>query len=1469
MCDNINLGIPPPLQSKIQYLPFEYLEWDKFENLCLSIIQEELNISINDCERYGLEGQNQQGIDIFAKQTNGLYSTFQCKKYNAFRKGNLDDVIEKFEGGDFFNKSQRFYICTACDLKSNHIQDAFNKHWSELKSRGIELIKWDKIQLSRILKKHPQIVYDYFDRGYVIAFNGEEALSSIFCKSDKEIQSYLEIASSDLFNINNNFHIPDSHIKRKETEELYEWIKKDLEGKEPNIAIITGGAGIGKTVVLKDLLNLLYENKIPTLGLKADKKFLKEEDVNKSVFGEDVDIIKVFRRLVSKHRVAVLLIDQIDALSQSLSTNRAQINAYTSIINQLSRIGGVRVIISCRKFDLHYDQSLKQLTNKKIIEIVLLSDSEVETVLIKLTGKKLSYFPKDLVELLRTPLHLEVFCRIYTDSTIIHELKNLQDLYRNLWNQKVKEVKSKTDIEPSRLVSAIFYIAKEIYERQDNLCIPALLLENDYYNETKYLNTEGLTIEHKGSIQFFHQTFYDYCFAREFVERQEGYLYNYLINLSHQGLFIRSSVKQILSYLRVYSLNQYILELQQILFTDKVRFHIKQLIIDQLSFEENPCWDEFKIIIKLSEMNQVLASSFFNSIPNENWYEFFIKEQKTIINLINKLGTDIQKSAARFIVFSVNKKIEATYRLLQNVTDNQERFSLIDWALIRTLDFNKSIVLDSYKDIDQHYIKSNEQKIHILDMALKSNPDFAIKEAKCIFYKKKSEWTAIIRKRSDNKEYQHFDDFCEKLYNTHPQKAYIFFRDIVRELINNPHIENKYFVQTLEENTLFENHDPDMCKQHKLVECMIDYLKGCTIFEPDFVRKEVLSFISDNKVTEIHIALQVMAANVSVFIDEVYTVLLNSELVEDFLEINDLKYWYRDLLEKIVTHIDDERKGVLNNFLLSYYTEKDFLKNSSFYEERKKYGTLVNKIFPYPCLGYHQRLLLHSLPQEYIEDYPLLKKRLQELDRRFSGWVYENEKPNHRVSMASACGPLGSNVMYATLSIEQWFKSFQVYDKDINYSKRRFFDIGAHARAFKEVVKNDTDKFFEFVSRIIISNNVHIRYQINGLEGLIEGGYDMWINLRLYSVLMQYDITEMHIHSFVRMSKSFIKANVVNRELIDFLKEYSVRSLPDKQKSSQIFNQDDNRNDILFSEGFKSINAGAFDALVELSMLSDYVIEIYDFLLEIHPKLPIQLRLVVLCEINNGYRFSNDQLLNIFLAYTRDATAEVYHVAQGLINRLFIHSFKDLIQFIELTLEIPNAAESLGVLLLYGWFYENEESKRLLLKLHQLQPKSIEFTILEVFKHLNDSEFKDKCLFIINLYLHDERRYIREAYTHSLYQLTPDNFILVQDFINELIKEQDENDRLYDVYQYLIKCCNIYYIECIDMLKLINFEKSAYSMREIEEPIKLLTLSYNAIKEYDSSDPYMEFAMDVFDNLLQQFNYRTNIEDMLKKLDAR
>lgn len=1467
--NNINKGIESPLQTNLQYLPFEKLPWETFEQLCLALVQ--LDFSINDCERYGIQGENQQGIDIFARHRSGLYSVYQCKKYDTFTKTDLDKVIKKFEEGNYLENSKCFYICTACELNSIHVQDAFEKHKTILKSKNIDLIKWDKIQLSRILKNHPQIVFDYFNKEYVKAFNGEDALSSVFHLSDNTINSYLESASSELYLINNNFHIPDSHIKRKETQELYEWIKRDLKNKETNIAVLAGNAGTGKTVILKDLLNILNDDKVPVLGLKADKKHIKYEEVGKSVLDTDINVTKVFRQLLLKNKVVVLLVDQIDALSQSLSTNRSQIKAYTSLVSQLSMINGVRIVISCRIFDLHYDADLKQYTDKTVIELKPLLESEVETILKKLTGKSISYFPTELIELLKTPLHLEVFCRIYNESTIINEIKNLQDLYRNLWNQKIKEVKTKTDIEPSQLESVIFFISSQIYDRQDNLCIPSELLDS-YYNEVKYLKTEGLITETNGSVQFFHQTFYDYCYARNFVEKQGGHLFNYLINLPHQGLFVRSSIRQVSSYLRLYNPKQYVNELKAILFSDKIRYHIKQLIIDQLSFENNPRQEEFRIIIELIENNPVLVSSFFYNIPNQNWHKFFIKENQTIISLINKKGTIIQEAATRFVVFSVNNDIESTYNILQKIEDENERLSLIDWTLIRTNDFTKPTVLDCYKIANESYIKTDWQRFHIFDKALMSNPDFVINEVKKVFNTNKNQWKSQIT-GLNNKEYHDFYDFCEKLYKEHPNKAYLLFKEIIKEFINISIVKYKFHVSILDEDYVFQNYQPESHshEHHKLVKWIIDYLKKEITLNADFVKSEIISYLANNKATEIHIAFQVIAENISLFKNDIFSVLTNTELTDDFLEIDDLEYWYRIILEKIVYQIDEKQKKVLNNFILSYFTKKDLLSSKSFYDNRKKYGTYgSDKFYPYLFWGYNQRILLHSLPINYIKKYSPLKKRLQELDRRFSGegWECKNDKPFHGVVMAHLCGPLLSDQKYKLLSIDQWHESFITYDKDIHYSKREYFDIEAHARAFRDTVKQDTKKYFDFISSIITSNNVNIRYQINGLQGLIEGEYNILNTRNLYSILMQYDISERNLYSFVRLSKHFINERVVDDELIEFLKKYIFLPLPSKSQSIFINKDDKDRNDILFSEGYRSINAAAFDALVELSKLEEQRNIVYDFLIDIHQTLPIQLRLVVLNEINRNTGFSEQQLLNLFIAYTFEVTPEIFHVAQELINKLFYHYFNKLIPFINQTIKMPEAAKSLGIFLLYGWFYGNEESKNLLLHLHQIQPQSIEHTIKEAFRYLNNSDLKDKCLFILNLYVKDNREFVREAYINNFYRLSPSDFTIVRYIIEEFINEQDEDDKLYNLYRYLIDCCNIHYLQCIDILRLINFSKSGKSRKEIEMPVKLLTFSYNAIKEYDSSNSYLEFAMDVFDNLLQHPKYDTNIDRILKNLDC-
>ena len=67
--------VDPPIDTLNQVLPLEQLSWEDFEKLCLAVVQ--IDFSIDNCEIYGIKGQSQQGIDIFARQDNGRYYSYK------------------------------------------------------------------------------------------------------------------------------------------------------------------------------------------------------------------------------------------------------------------------------------------------------------------------------------------------------------------------------------------------------------------------------------------------------------------------------------------------------------------------------------------------------------------------------------------------------------------------------------------------------------------------------------------------------------------------------------------------------------------------------------------------------------------------------------------------------------------------------------------------------------------------------------------------------------------------------------------------------------------------------------------------------------------------------------------------------------------------------------------------------------------------------------------------------------------------------------------------------------------------------------------------------------------------------------------------------------------------------------------------------------------------------------------------
>lgn len=211
--------VDPPIDTTIQELPLEKLSWEDFEKLCLAIVQ--TDFSINDCEIYGIKGQAQEGIDIFARQMNGRYSSYQCKRYQEFDLSDINKAIAYFKRKDFYGKSDNLHLCTSCEWNKTQVQDKFEELKSELQKENITLVKWDKIQLSRQLKDKPQIVFDFFGSEWVKKFNGEPALQKLV-KSKKLDAKQIVNFRKELYEFYSTiFNIQDPGIPVKELNSPY------------------------------------------------------------------------------------------------------------------------------------------------------------------------------------------------------------------------------------------------------------------------------------------------------------------------------------------------------------------------------------------------------------------------------------------------------------------------------------------------------------------------------------------------------------------------------------------------------------------------------------------------------------------------------------------------------------------------------------------------------------------------------------------------------------------------------------------------------------------------------------------------------------------------------------------------------------------------------------------------------------------------------------------------------------------------------------------------------------------------------------------------------------------------------------------------------------------------------------------------------------------------------------------------
>ena len=163
----------PPAITRTQELPFGSLAWEDFERLCLRLASREARVE--HCQRYGVRGQAQQGIDLYARMSFGSkYRVYQCKKEKDFGPAKIKAAVAKFLNGSWVDRTETFVLCTQESLEPTALAEELERQTAELRGRGVTFLPWDSPQLSKALKEIPTLVDDFFGREWVRAFCGDQ-----------------------------------------------------------------------------------------------------------------------------------------------------------------------------------------------------------------------------------------------------------------------------------------------------------------------------------------------------------------------------------------------------------------------------------------------------------------------------------------------------------------------------------------------------------------------------------------------------------------------------------------------------------------------------------------------------------------------------------------------------------------------------------------------------------------------------------------------------------------------------------------------------------------------------------------------------------------------------------------------------------------------------------------------------------------------------------------------------------------------------------------------------------------------------------------------------------------------------------------------------------------------------------------------------------------------------------------------
>lgn len=1407
--------------------------------------------------------QNQTGIESDPIKINKEYIGFQAKFLDVNPSDRKAELIAAFKKAKqkneelslvFFYLNKPFTESSTPNRKKSQKQIEIEKEAEELKIKLVWKVPSQlKIQLSQ--PQNERIYNRYFTR--------------VNLPPSVEILQKFDSSSFHLKKVVSHFEgLEDSHIPRKETKQLIDWVSNPLRDSEKGIMLLVGNAGYGKSVIIKDLYEDLKRNNVPVLGIKADKYYTNNKKELQQQLDFDFPIETLIETIsVTRERV-VVLIDQIDALSQSMSAKREYLDSFQTLINSMSSIAGLRIIISVRTYDLHYDSDLQYYQNQRHIKVNKLEIDDVSRVL-EQKGIKKERINDKLLDLIRVPHHLNVLCKISEGNENLHGIQTLHQLYNELWYQKITQY-----THGSSCKEAIYEIASKMHTSQ-NINLSKFKIDEQYFSVIEYLKSNSLLVETKNEIQFFHQTFFDYCFAKQFVEKGQS-VEEYILS-NHQGLYVRSSLKMVMSFLRDHDPSSYIKSLEIIINDSKFRFHIKVLLISELGYREEPNELEVDFINRKIISSNIWEEIFIESINTSSWLYHFDKK-----GVLKRLISEKQSN---------NKLIElARKKFLKPTKSNLVKLNQVFDLLRRLLPSNRNQILQivenfpEFKDKSKFVFKllyflknwDDQRAIHlfeeyskeeipkdthgyykILEDASKDNLSWALD----VYGKHLDDKIKSKENPYDKPNLEHSDlGLFEKFFNLDFEKTFDFTLDFVKKIVeripSNSHLRNSelYSDVTL---MFFAYGDARSTLNYyeSVYHLLIDQAKKLSTNNSTKYRQFVEGHMNNNSLSILLILTISLQELPHKYIDLIFKFLTVFSTKSGFGIDSKFEYSVKELIRLSYPHFNKNQAKSINELILRIDPEIE--KRIRVDQEGKNYQNLK-------WHGKTKYEYLHSIPGDLRDKQPQLKKVFQELRRKFG--EPQIEKP--RSTISRAVPPPLPITAYEKMNLLEWKNSFLRYDSE------PFYGYGPlkgskmeHSRSFRKQVSDRPSEFAPFVEKLIDENKVDHDYILSGLNGLKEGKYDPDDFKKLFKKALGLNLDREHTLYLVWLTDYFIDSKKCNDKIINFLCNMAI-SHNDPITNEEVEDP--------IQHGINTVRGAAADRLPYLLSYPDHVDLIFDTIEKILEDFSTSVKATLIPRLYYLMNLDKERTLTIFLKVVALDEKELLKYTPRTAQNLADHFYEELKPYFKVALRWPEIHGDVAVILAVLWVNNLQNSYRLLNKFLK-KSEVARSRMVDVTSHylLNDDpKISKKAEKIFLRFLNSREEKIIQEYSTMFLQFKDKPKAFFKNLFPLLLKYSKSNvvkSSPHYYYEYLLTNAKNYPKECIDLISRFKFydkpdiSKAGYYD---DEPVKILLGAYNSLRSVESEEIYKEKSMKIFDEMLRDDRFRLSANKVTLHADS-